>query len=70
MVTEEELQDLSRHDLYDIIKRLALEQQILSHRIMDFRTELLSLKTRYAIIKAGHEEIEEELNEIKKGAIS
>lgn len=53
-----------------VVKRLALEQQILSHRIMDFCTELLSLKTRYAIIKAGHEEIEEELNEIKKGAIS
>jgi hypothetical protein len=60
MITEEKLRDLSRQDLYDIIERLALEQQILSHRIMDLRTELLSLKMRYAIIKAGHEEIEEE----------
>lgn len=61
MITEEELRDLSRQDLCDIIKRLALEQQILSHRIMDLRTELLSLKMRYAIIKAGHEADEEDI---------
>lgn len=70
MITEEELQDLSRRDLCDIIKRLALEQQILSHRIMDLRTELLSLKMRYAIIKASHEANEEELNGIEERALS